>query len=196
MSRRSRYEFDDEIEEDVDMLEGDEEDWDEDEDFEDEDFDDEDEDEDFDDEEDMEESRASGRRRRLRTEDADLDTKTLLEQNQRLMHSADRAARYITLHSALVNSGLNESQMMSVIDRMDNPWNYTQEQWADYCEQAVDQYRRGDRTGRVFEHIDRTTGRASSSARSLHESAAHKAEHHDPVTANTLAVLRRMQNKG
>jgi len=113
---------------------------------------------------------------------------TLVEQNERLLHANNRSARYMVAFSSLVNSSLNEAQQIDLISRLDNPYNYTIQEWQEYVSEAVDAFERGDRRAGVFESRKHTTSRATGLQESYTPSNTG-----DATYDATINVLRRMR---
>jgi hypothetical protein len=113
---------------------------------------------------------------------------TLVEQNERLLHANNRSARYMVAFSSLVNSSLNEAQQIDLIARLDNPYNYTIQEWQEYVSEAVDAFERGDRRAGVFESRKHTTSRATGLQESYTPSNTG-----DTTYDATINVLRRMR---
>lgn len=139
------------------------------------------------DDEEMEESytprrRSSGRR---------LSESKLVEHNELLTRANNRSARVLQAYSAFANSGLNEAQMIDVLNRLDNPYNFTISEFGRYVAEAIDAYQRGDRKPGLFEFSEH---RAAPGQRSLNESADHRRSVSDPAS-QTLSVLARMNRQ-
>lgn len=120
--------------------------------------------------------------------------KQLAESNALLEHANARSARYLLAYSALVNSALNESQQLAVIERLANPYDLTIAEWRDYLGTVINAYERGDRRDVVFEWHG---GEAKRGAMPLHESM----EHESPLTGDAsldgmILTMRRMQARG
>jgi hypothetical protein len=121
----------------------------------------------------------------------------LSESNALLAHANARSARYLIAYSGLVNSALNESQQMAVIERLHNAYDMSIKEWQEYVNTTIAAYERGDRRDSMFEwRGSEPRGTAKPLHESVHVASTPQATTGDTALDNTLMTMRRMQRRG